>query len=664
VDLPGDADGVAALFLGDGDGDGVGGFAGGEAADIRQGRGGGSGGEAGVGIHLVGAVNDVGDVAQIDGAVLMHADHQAADFVGVVQEGAGLDGDFAVDLGEGTGRGLGVGHFERAGDFHGGEPVSGEAFAVELDADDPFLAAVDGDSGAVGDPLELVGDDLGDAEQLVGAVSAAVQGDVHDRDIVDLDGLDDPAGDAGRGLINVLENLVVDLDQAVLAVLADEKAHGDDGQARAGHGVDVFHAVNLIEHFFEAGGDQLLDLGGGAAGHHDHDVGQRYDDLGVFLARGDQEGGDADRQADENQKDGQVALQEGLEDAGGDGTFAFIHHGSALLDGVEKDDVAGGEAGEDFDGVATGGSGFHEAAHRAAVADGVDELKLADADDGGGGNDDGLVRPGFDPEAAESAWQDIAGDAFGMDLHELSAAGGVDFADDFRNRALEDSRRAFEGDFDGLAKGQAVDQAHGHWSFEAHTGGVVDGQQRHARIGEVAGFDAAVGHDAVDGRGHLGIGQHDLDLLDLGLRGIEHGFGGGHGLLGSGFLIKEAFGAVVFCAGLVELGLGGGELLADIAVIQRHQHLAFHYTVAGGGEDFADIGRDAGAEVDLFLGSRGAHYIYAGQNGLDLDLKRLGVPGQGHARFRFQLAGAGLVAQKSAGPDDDDCEADEAEKSL
>ncbi len=325
VDLPGDADGVAAFFLGDGDGDGVGGFAGFQAAGIRHGRGGGAGGEAGIGVQLVGAVHDLGDVAQIDGSVLVHADHQAADFVGVVEEGAGLDGDFAVGLGEGSARGLGVGHLEGAGNLHGGEAVGGEAFGVEINVDHALLAAVDGDFGAVGDALELVGDDLGDAVELVGAVLAAVESDVDDGDIVDFDGFDDPAGDAGGGLVDVLEDLVVDLDEAVLAVFADEEAHGDDGQARAGHGVDVFNAVDLVEHLLQAGRDELFDLGGGAAGHHDHDVGERHDDLGILLAGGDEEGGGADGEADEDQQDRQVALQEGLKDAGGDGVFAFFH---------------------------------------------------------------------------------------------------------------------------------------------------------------------------------------------------------------------------------------------------------------------------------------------------------------------------------------------------
>jgi hypothetical protein len=54
--------------------------------------------------------------------------------------------------------------------------------------------------------------------------------------------------------------LVVDLDQALLPVLAHVKAHRDDGPAWKGHGVDVLHTLDLGEELLEPGGDLALDL--------------------------------------------------------------------------------------------------------------------------------------------------------------------------------------------------------------------------------------------------------------------------------------------------------------------------------------------------------------------------------------------------------------------
>ena len=106
-----------------------------------------------------------------------------------------------------------------------------------------------------------------------------------DRHVVDLDRLDDPAGHAGRHEVHVLVDLLVELDQAPLAVLADVVANGDDRLVLAAHRVDVLDAVDLVEHLLQRRGDQLLDLRGRVAGEADVDVGQRHDDLRVFLAR-------------------------------------------------------------------------------------------------------------------------------------------------------------------------------------------------------------------------------------------------------------------------------------------------------------------------------------------------------------------------------------------
>ena len=61
--------------------------------------------------------------------------------------------------------------------------------------------------------------------------------------------------------VQVLVDLLVELDQAPLAVLAHVVANGDDRLVLAAHRVDVFHAVDLVEDLLQRRGDQLLDLG-------------------------------------------------------------------------------------------------------------------------------------------------------------------------------------------------------------------------------------------------------------------------------------------------------------------------------------------------------------------------------------------------------------------
>ena len=262
------------------------------------------------------------------------------------------------------------------------------------------------------------------------------------------------------------------------------------------------------------------------------------------------------------------------------------------------------------------------------------------------------------------AGQDVAFHAVEVHLDELGAGGGVHFADDFGDGALERARGAVERRFDFLAEGEAIEEADGDGGFEAHPQRIVDGEQEHAGVGEVAGFDAALGNDAGDGRFDLGVGQHDLDFRDLGPGGVVHRFRGGQRLLGRGLFLEELLGAFVFGLGLVELGFGGGELLADVAVVERDELLALLHAVAGGGEHLVDVGRNARAEMDFLLGRRRADDVDPHGRGFGLHGERGGVWRHRPAGLIFEFARRGLLAEKASGPDDDGREADQAEEEL
>jgi len=158
--------------------------------------------------------------------------------------------------------------------------------------------------------LKAIDNFLGDAAQGGIVAGGAGQRQRDDGNVVDFDGLDDPAGHARRNDVGVLLNLVVELDQAPLAVFADVEADGDDALAGARHRVDVLDAVDLVEEFFQAGGDELFDLGGAAAREIDDDIGQGHDDLRLFLARRDQQRHRADCQGQEHQQQREVRVEE------------------------------------------------------------------------------------------------------------------------------------------------------------------------------------------------------------------------------------------------------------------------------------------------------------------------------------------------------------------
>ena len=121
--------------------------------------------------------------------------------------------------------------------------------------------------------------------RVMSSADGAGQRERDHRHVVDFHRLDDPAGHAGRDDVQVLVELLGELHQAPLAVLAHVVADGDDRLVLAAHRVDVLDAVDLVEDLLQGRGDQLLDLGGRVAGKADVHVGQGDDDLRVLFAR-------------------------------------------------------------------------------------------------------------------------------------------------------------------------------------------------------------------------------------------------------------------------------------------------------------------------------------------------------------------------------------------
>ena len=124
---------------------------------------------------------------------------------------------------------LGVGHLNSPGNFHGGKTVCRQAFRIQIHIGHTFSATVHTDSGTVGNVLQFTDDLFGNTVQVVVVHLIAVEGHIDDGNIVDFNGLDNPAGDPGRHLIHVLADLVVEFDETLFTILPHMESDRNDG---------------------------------------------------------------------------------------------------------------------------------------------------------------------------------------------------------------------------------------------------------------------------------------------------------------------------------------------------------------------------------------------------------------------------------------------------
>ena len=266
---------------------------------------------------LVGAVDDRRDIPQMDRGSVDDVDDRAAQRLGALEAGAGFDGDVAIGLVEAAGQGTHVRERERPGDVEGRGPTRGEGLGIEQRGDDPRPPAVDRRRirarHVLESDLELFGNPPEDVVVDLGRIAPECRDP--DRHVVDLERLDDPARDALRNPVDVGVQLRMDLEQALLAILADEEADGHGGAARLRDGVDMLDAVDLGQQLLDAGRDVALDLDRREAGRLDEHVGERHDDLGLFLPRRRPERDDARDRGDRHRETGRGRGEEIADDS-------------------------------------------------------------------------------------------------------------------------------------------------------------------------------------------------------------------------------------------------------------------------------------------------------------------------------------------------------------
>ena len=259
----------------------------------------------------------------------MQAHHQVADLLHRQEEGAGLDQDLLVIVGQG----------DIVTDVIGGAQGQPQAIQVEAKAgqglgiqEDPRhlgRRAQGIDVPGAGNPLDLLFQGVSHLAQLVGAQGGVLgpEGRGDNGDVVDALGFDQGLAHAqvGRQPVLIGQDLGVEADDGVGAVLAHLELDGDHRQAGAGDGIDMLDALHLGQHLFRRTGDQLLDLGGRGAGEGDKDIGEGDVNLGLFLPRRHQDRKEAQQQTHQGQQGGDGGVLEARRDPPGDAKL-FSHH--------------------------------------------------------------------------------------------------------------------------------------------------------------------------------------------------------------------------------------------------------------------------------------------------------------------------------------------------
>ncbi len=200
---------------------------------------------------LVGAgglERDPGDVADVDRHAVSGADHQALHVVGGFQERAGLEL-------EGGAAGLHVAHLafrvgrrDGLGNLTGADGIAREPLGQDLDAD-LFGAAADNEAlASLRHFLQALQHVEGDLTQHCVVQFLGPQRQRHHRHVVDALRLDQRLRYAGRNLVHVGHQLVVELDQRGLHLLADFELHRDHALAALRGGVDVLDPRDLAHH--------------------------------------------------------------------------------------------------------------------------------------------------------------------------------------------------------------------------------------------------------------------------------------------------------------------------------------------------------------------------------------------------------------------------------
>ena len=273
--------------------------------------------------QLFRTVDHLRHVLQSHGSAIEDPDDQFGQLLRVAERFARLDSDQLILTAEFAGRLPHVGRLNGTLQLERRNLVCSQAIGIHQDLHDARPTAHDIGARHVLDSSQPLRDLLGHTPQ-TGVVhgmgrrftvaGAGHQRQRHNRDVIDLDRLHDPAADTRRHDVEILVHLLVQLDQTAFAVLTHVIPHRDDRLVIAAHRIHILDAVDLIEHLLQRCGDQLFDFGGRVTGEAHIHVRQRHDNLRVFFARRISERRQPDHHCQQDQDDREVRLQEHLDD--------------------------------------------------------------------------------------------------------------------------------------------------------------------------------------------------------------------------------------------------------------------------------------------------------------------------------------------------------------
>ena len=248
------------------------------------------GGEA---VRLLRSLVDGGHIAHVHRLILADTHHQARDLCGRVQERAGEDGEVVLAHLDVADLLLAVGRTDGVGDLVQGNVEAGQTAGQGLHPDLLGAAAHDETYPCVRDLLQALQHVQGEGAQRGVVDVARPEGEVDDGHVVDALGLDHGLGHAGGNQVEVRGQLVVELEQRGDHVLAHNELDRHHATPPVRGRVDVLHAGDLAHQPFQGIDGETGHLLRRGARIGDVDVHHGHGDLGVLLARGQQEPQDA-----------------------------------------------------------------------------------------------------------------------------------------------------------------------------------------------------------------------------------------------------------------------------------------------------------------------------------------------------------------------------------
>ncbi len=246
----------------------------------------------------------------------MNPDHHCANFINIGNECVRADRNGLIPLVEGTRRHRHVSPLQSALHFDGCHPKPCHALRVELDAYFSGPSADNGRARNILDTLEPGQYFLTDAMQFVVVVVLRIKGYLDDGNVINCNRLDHPTAHAGRHLIDVHIDFVVQAHHGLDHVLPNIEAHSDNGHIAPGHGVDILDPVDLPQEPLKGCGDQFFDFFRTGAGKLDKNISQGDYNLRVFLSRGDDDGRSTKAQGEDQKNDGHLRVEKFFNDSG------------------------------------------------------------------------------------------------------------------------------------------------------------------------------------------------------------------------------------------------------------------------------------------------------------------------------------------------------------